>query len=214
MIGKTILKYALNCFILIIPILLWNILFAGSLPRGYSMELFWEDIPPIIGTTENVLRIIVFFLPLLMPLTIKITGQKIGLGIYLPFVGKEIAEIMNWKESFVGIIFLALVTSFPELVVSFSAAKLGAFEMILGNIAGSNLFNVAIIFFIDMFYIKGQILGDVSKNNISVGIIAILMNFIVFFAVIRQSKYRFLNIISLNAIILVILYFVNLFVSY
>ena len=83
MIGTQILKYALNCFILVIPIFLWNILFAASLPRGYSMEFFWEDIPPIIGTTENVLRIIVFFLPLLMPLTIKTTGQKIGLGIYL-----------------------------------------------------------------------------------------------------------------------------------
>ena len=83
MLGKQILKYASNCFILVIPIFLWNILFAASLPRGYSMEFFWKDIPPIIGTTENVLRIIVFFLPLLMPLTIKTTGQKIGLGIYL-----------------------------------------------------------------------------------------------------------------------------------
>ena len=138
----------------------------------------------------------------------------IGLGIYLPFVGKEIAEIMRWKESFIGVIFLALVTSFPELVVSVSAAKLGAFEIILGNIAGSNLFNVAIIFFIDLFYVKGAILGSVSRNNISVGLIAILMNFIVFFAVIRQSKYKFLNVISLNGIILTGLYILNLFVSF
>ena len=54
-----------------------------SLPRGYSRELFEIDIPPIIGTTENILRIIVFFLPLLMQLAIKIASQKIGLGIYL-----------------------------------------------------------------------------------------------------------------------------------
>lgn len=83
MIGKQILQYALNCFILLIPIFLWNILFATSLPRGYSIEFFWKDIPPIVGTTENILRIIAFFLPLLMPLTIKTTSQKIGLGIYL-----------------------------------------------------------------------------------------------------------------------------------
>lgn len=83
MIGKQILQYALNCFILLIPIFLWNIFFATSLPRGYSIEFFWKDIPPIVGTTENILRIIAFFLPLLMPLTIKTTSQKIGLGIYL-----------------------------------------------------------------------------------------------------------------------------------
>jgi len=81
--GKQILKYALNCFILLIPIFLWNILFATSLPRGYSIEFFWKDIPPIVGTTENILRIVAFFLPLLMPLTIKTRRQKIGLGIYL-----------------------------------------------------------------------------------------------------------------------------------
>ncbi|MDJ0706106.1 MAG: hypothetical protein QNJ46_22775 [Leptolyngbyaceae cyanobacterium MO_188.B28] len=83
MIGKHILKYASNCFILLIPIFLWNILFAASLPRGYAIEFFGRDIPPIIGATENILRITVFVLPLLMPLTIKNTRQKIGLGIYL-----------------------------------------------------------------------------------------------------------------------------------
>jgi hypothetical protein len=81
--SKKILKYMLNCFILLIPIFLWNILFAASLPRGYSMEFFWKDIPPIIGTTENILRIIAFFLPLLMPLTVKTKRQKIGMSIYL-----------------------------------------------------------------------------------------------------------------------------------
>jgi hypothetical protein len=81
--GKKIFNYVLNCFILLIPILLWNILLAASLPIGYSMEVFWEDIPPIIGTTENILRIIIFSLPFLMPLTIKTPGQKFGLGIYL-----------------------------------------------------------------------------------------------------------------------------------
>ncbi|MHC4736532.1 MAG: hypothetical protein ACYTDW_19050 [Planctomycetota bacterium] len=83
MIAGQIMKYALNCFILLIPVFLWNILFATSLPRGYSIEFFWKDIPPVVGITENILRIIVFFLPLLMPLTIRTSRQKIGLGIYL-----------------------------------------------------------------------------------------------------------------------------------
>jgi hypothetical protein len=83
MVGRQILRYALNCFILVIPIFLWNILFATSLPSGFSMEFFWKDIPPIVGTTENITRIIAFFLPLLMPLTIQTRQQRIGLGIYL-----------------------------------------------------------------------------------------------------------------------------------
>jgi cation:H+ antiporter len=138
----------------------------------------------------------------------------IGVGIYLPVVGKEMAQIMNWTDSFVGVIFLALVTSFPELVVSFATAKMGAIDMLVGNIAGSNLFNIAIIFIIDIAYVKGNILLEASSSNISVGLIAILMNFVVFFAVVRKSSYRVFNLISINAMLLIALYIINLLVIY
>jgi len=138
----------------------------------------------------------------------------IAVGIYLPMVGRELAQIMNWTDSFVGVIFLAMVTSFPELVVSFATAKMGAIDMLVGNIAGSNLFNIAIIFIIDAAYVKGNILLEASSGNISVGLIAILMNFVVFFAVVRKSSYRLFNFISINAILLIALYIINLLVSY
>jgi cation:H+ antiporter len=138
----------------------------------------------------------------------------IGVGIYLPIVGKELALTMGWTDSFVGVIFLALVTSFPELVVSFATARMGAMDMLVGNIAGSNLFNIAIIFVIDIAYVKGNILISASPANVPVGLIAILMNFVVFFAVVRQSTYRIFNWISINAIILLALYIVNLIIIY
>ncbi len=80
---KNILSYFLNCFLLIIPILLWNVLFASSLPKGYAMDFFWKDIPPYIGTVENVLRMVVILLPLLMPLRIETDSQKLGLAIFV-----------------------------------------------------------------------------------------------------------------------------------
>lgn len=138
----------------------------------------------------------------------------IVVGIYLPIVGKEIADIMNWQESFVGVIFLAFVTSFPELIVSISTAKIGAFDMFLGNIIGSNLFNVGIIFIIDIFYLKGDILSFVSKNNISAGIIAMIMNFVVFFAIVRRSRRKIFNFVSINAIILFVLFILNFFILF
>ncbi|MCK4944330.1 MAG: sodium:calcium antiporter [Candidatus Aminicenantes bacterium] len=136
----------------------------------------------------------------------------IGIGIYLPVVGKEIAEVMNWSESFVGVIFLAFVTSFPELVVSISTVRIGAFDMFLGNIAGSNLFNIAIIFLIDIFYLKGDVLLDLSPVNMTCGIIAMMMNFIVIFALVRKSSYKVFNLISINALLLVMLYMLNLII--
>jgi cation:H+ antiporter len=138
----------------------------------------------------------------------------VAVGIYLPVVGKEIAQVMNWQESFVGVIFLAFVTSFPELVVSFSTARLGAFDMFLGNIAGSNIFNIGIIFFVDILYLKGDVITHASTSHATVGIIAMIMNFVVFFAVVRESKARILGLLSLNALILIVLYIINLFLAF
>jgi hypothetical protein len=78
-----ILKYLLNCFLLLIPVFIWNIIFTGSLPKGYAMEYFWKDIPTAIGVSEKILRIIIFCLPLIMSLSLETRLQKIGLIIYL-----------------------------------------------------------------------------------------------------------------------------------
>ena len=61
MTGRQFRTYASNCFMLVIPVLLWNVLFLTSLPQGYSRE-FW---------------------PLFMPLTIKTGRQKFGVAVYL-----------------------------------------------------------------------------------------------------------------------------------
>lgn len=136
----------------------------------------------------------------------------IAIGFYLPVVGKEIAVVMDWQESFVGVIFLAFVTSFPELVVSISTARIGAFDMFIGNIAGSNMFNISIVFFIDLFYFKGNVLKDVSPINVSCGIIALIMNFVVFFALVRESRHRVFNFISIDSVSLLLLYVVNILI--
>jgi hypothetical protein len=80
---KTILDYFLNCMLLLVPILLWNWAFASRLPRAFSAEYFEKDIPVFITTAENLLRLVVFILPLFMPLNISTRPQEIGLWLYV-----------------------------------------------------------------------------------------------------------------------------------
>ena len=139
----------------------------------------------------------------------------IAVGFYLPVVGKELALKMGWTDSFVGVIFLAFVTSFPELIVSITAAKIGAFEMLLGNIAGSNLFNIAIVFFIDIFYFSGDIIADVTDNNIFyIGIIAASMNLVLFLTLLRGKVVKTIFKLPLNSVIILILYILSLGIIY
>jgi hypothetical protein len=79
----TIKKCSLNCFLLTIPIMLWNVFLTKKLPKAFQSEIFWDDIPSFLTYGENVSRIIVFILTFLMPLSILSSTQKKGLFLYI-----------------------------------------------------------------------------------------------------------------------------------
>jgi len=99
----------------------------------------------------------------------------IGAGTWLAFVGKELAEITGWGQSFVGSLFVAFTTSLPEIVVSFSALRIGAVDLCIANMMGSNLFNMTVIGVDDVFYTEGPILAATSQSHIFTALVVILM---------------------------------------
>jgi hypothetical protein len=80
-------NYLLNCLLLLLPIMAWNLTFASKLPWAYSEEVFSKDIPSFITIGENIFRLIVFILPVLMPLRIETQSQKVGLLLYVAGIG-------------------------------------------------------------------------------------------------------------------------------
>ncbi len=58
---------------------------------------------------------------------------------------KEIARAFGLSEALIGLTIVAIGTSLPELVTSIVAAKKGESDIALGNVVGSNLFNVFFI---------------------------------------------------------------------
>ncbi len=57
----------------------------------------------------------------------------------------EIAQVIGLSETVIGLTIVAVGTSLPELVTSIVAAKMGESELALGNVVGSNLFNIMFI---------------------------------------------------------------------
>lgn len=74
--------YLQNCFLLLISILLWNLVFTKSLPKRYIEPEFQTNIPLFIKISENLLRILVFSLTLFMKLSFETPQQKTGFIIY------------------------------------------------------------------------------------------------------------------------------------
>ena len=90
----------------------------------------------------------------------------IGAAAYLPSLGERIAEATGLGGTFVGTTFIALTTTLPELVVSISALRIDAPDLIFGNLLGSNLFNLAILAIDDLLYVKGPLFSAVTQSHI------------------------------------------------
>ncbi len=56
-----------------------------------------------------------------------------------------IAKAIGWSETFIGLTIIAIGTSLPELVTSIMASKKGDNGLALGNVVGSNIFNLLFI---------------------------------------------------------------------
>ncbi len=56
-----------------------------------------------------------------------------------------IAKTLGWSETFIGLTIIAIGTSLPELVTSVVAARKGESGLALGNVVGSNIFNILFI---------------------------------------------------------------------
>jgi cation:H+ antiporter len=103
----------------------------------------------------------------------------IGAGIWLSFIGDEIAQVTGWGDTFAGSLFLAITTSLPEVVVAVAALRLGAIDMAVAGLLGSNIFNMTIIAPVDLAYTKGSILSLVSPEHIITALVVIAMGALV-----------------------------------
>jgi len=101
-------------------------------------------------------------------------------------IGRE----ADLSDSFVGASFLAFSTSLPELATAVAAVRIGAFDLAVGSLLGSNAFNMAIIFIVDLVYTDGAVLSAVSATQAFVGVGAILLMAIVLAGIIHGARTR------------------------
>jgi cation:H+ antiporter len=97
----------------------------------------------------------------------------VAAALWLPRLGAELARQTGLGEAFVGSLFVAITTSLPEIVVSLAAVRIGAVDLGIGNVLGSNLFNLLILALDDVFYRQGPLLADAGPGH-SVSVMAIV----------------------------------------
>lgn len=128
-------------------------------------------------------------------------------AIWLANVGDGLAEELNLERSFIGTQFLALSTSLPELAASIAAIRLGAPELAISNVLGSNLFNMGFVLFVDdLVYTDGPVWEVVAPVHIFTAILAMVMTAVVIVAMVTQERGRPGRFFTFEAVMLAGLY--------
>ena len=125
----------------------------------------------------------------------------------------RIAEITGLGTGFVGILLVGLVTSLPEMVTTISAARMGAYDLAVGNLFGSNIFNIFALGFADLFLTSGRFLGAIDPAFALAGMIGLVMTSLALVGNLARLERR-LWIIELDALLLVLVYIGGMWVLY
>jgi cation:H+ antiporter len=117
----------------------------------------------------------------------------------------HIAEITGLGATFVGTTLVAIVTSLPELVTTIAAARMGADDMAIGNLFGSNMFNMFALGLTDLFFLQGRFLSVIDPSFLVVGMIGLLMTVMGLIGNLARLERRFL-FVELDALALMLTY--------
>jgi cation:H+ antiporter len=104
---------------------------------------------------------------------------------------KQIAEETGISTTFIGTSIVAMTTSLPELVTAFAAVRLGAFDLAVGNLFGSNAFNMGALLLADAAFRSGPLLSSVSSAHAVTALVGILLMAIGLMGIIYRAEKRF-----------------------
>jgi cation:H+ antiporter len=154
-----------------------------------------------------------------MPLWRALLGFALATGIlvltspWLVRSSNEIAEITGLGAGFIGTSLLAAVTSLPETVAVVAAARIGAYDLAVGNLFGSNVFNMFALGLADLFYTPGRFLGAIDPTFALVALLGLLLTNLALIGNIARVERR-LAFVEADALLILLLYFGGMFFLY
>lgn len=124
-----------------------------------------------------------------------------------------IAEETGISTGFLGTALLAVITSLPELITTFAAVRLGAFDMAVGNLFGSNMFNMFALGTADLFLLEGRFLAVIHPGFVLAALLGLVMTLLGLVGNIARLERR-VFFVEVDAGLLVIIYLLGMALLY
>jgi cation:H+ antiporter len=138
------------------------------------------------------------------------------LVLVVPFLvsaSSGIAAITGLGTGFIGTALLSIVTSLPELIAALAAMRMNAFDMAVGNLFGSSVFNMLALGLGDFFYTDGRFLEAIDENFVLVGLLGLLLTNMALVGNLARVERKFL-FIEIDAIAIIVVYILGMYLLF
>ena len=104
-----------------------------------------EEKEDLMSLSKSLLLIIIGMLAIKFGGDFVVGGDTVVAGHELSYGAVAIARVFGMTDTLIGLTICAVGTSLPELVTSIAAARKNQLDMAVGNVIGSNIFNILFI---------------------------------------------------------------------
>ncbi len=167
-----------------------------------------DNEPSLENSEESAITIDLTLKQIIFRFIITSIGLVIS-SIFITYATDIISVKLNLGTGLAGALFLGIATSLPEVTSCISLVKIKNYNVTIGNVVGSNLFNFVILFIADVLYL-GEGIYNFSeyqtRNLLYFGAIATILTIIILMAKNRIKNNILLVICSIGVILSYLLF--------
>ncbi|OEH94246.1 sodium:calcium antiporter [Bacillus solimangrovi] len=134
-------------------------------------------------------------------------------GSMLAITGDKLAASTGLNASFVGSFLIAASTSLPELVTVYTAFRLANYDLAIGSILGSNLFNMQLLVLTDVMYRDSAITVAASSSHLLTAMLGMFMGGVALYSLLRKgvtTTWRYV----LPSLLITVVYFITSYMMF
>ena len=139
-------------------------------------------------------------------------GVLVG-GFFCARSADLLAHKTGLGSSFMGVFFLALATSLPELSTSISAMRIRQYDLAFSDIFGTNIFDVLLIVLVDLVYDKELVMNKIEDFSVIGAALGIGLTAIFLAGILMKSRKK-IGHLGLDSVLVICLYLGGLYLLY
>ncbi|WP_215190041.1 sodium:calcium antiporter [Exiguobacterium sp. s6] len=137
-----------------------------------------------------------------------------ALTVYAAIKLSTYADVISEKSTMsgmlVGTVLLAGATSLPEVTTSVSAVMINNPDIAIGNMLGSNLFNIFILAMFDLYYRQKRLFNEASRDHLYTASLGLMLTLVTMLALVIRIDFTILGI-GIDALLIAGLYAVGIY---